>query len=247
MPAQGVRDTLFAELNISNFAIIEKLQLRFSPGFNVLTGETGAGKSIIVDAVGALLGGRVRSEEVRSGMDRAQIEGLFLLEPHVQAALEPLIRENGLEGDDEETLMLAREIRASGRTIARVNGRAVTVGLLREIGQQLVDIHGQSEHLSLSRTREHLGLLDRYAGLEMQRRGIAETELLKRFPVKVQDVGQSRVVRTARRHHVGGREDLQRADHAGDEAEEEGRGDQREGHVADLVPGVGAIDRGGVI
>ena len=165
---------MLAELTITNFAIVEKLYLCFAPGFNVLTGETGAGKSIIIDAVSAVLGGRIGSEEVRAGADRAQVEGLFLLEPTMQAALRPLLRQNGLEGDDDETLILAREIRASGRTIARVNGRAVTVGLLREIGQQLVDIHGQSEHLSLLRTREHLGLLDRYAGLEAQRRAVTE-------------------------------------------------------------------------
>jgi DNA repair protein RecN (Recombination protein N) len=164
---------LLAELTITSFAIIEQLNLRFVPGFNVLTGETGAGKSIIVDAVSALLGRRVSSEEVRAGADRAQVEGLFLLEPRIQAKLKPLLQENGLDGDDDEVLMLAREIRASGRTIARVNGRAVTVGLLREIGERLVDIHGQSEHLSLLRTREHLGLLDRYAGLEAQRQGVA--------------------------------------------------------------------------
>ncbi len=165
---------MLAELTITNFAIIEKLHLRFAPGFNVLTGETGAGKSIIIDAVSALLGGRVGAEEVRAGADRAQVEGLFLLEPHAQASLKPLLRENGLEGDDDETLILAREIRASGRTIARVNGRAVTVGLSQEIGERLVDIHGQSEHLSLLRTREHLNLLDGYAGLEAPRRAVAE-------------------------------------------------------------------------
>lgn len=165
---------MLTELIITNFAIIEKLHLRFAPGFNVLTGETGAGKSIIIDAVSALLGGRVGAEEVRAGSDRAQVEGLFLLEPHVQASLKPLLRENGLEGDDDETLILAREIRATGRTIARVNGRAVTVGLLHEIGECLVDIHGQSEHLSLLRTREHLNLLDGYAGLEAPRRAVAE-------------------------------------------------------------------------
>ncbi len=164
---------MLIELTIVNFAIIEELRLRFSPGFNVFTGETGAGKSIIIDAVSALLGGRVGSNEVRAGADGALVEGLFLLEPHVQAALEPLLRENGLEGDGDETLILAREIRAAGRTVARVNGRAVTVSLLQEIGEYLVDIHGQSEHLSLLRTREHLNLLDGYAGLEALRRQVA--------------------------------------------------------------------------
>jgi len=165
---------LLSDLNIENFAIIEKLRLRFVPGFNVLTGETGAGKSIIIDAVSAVLGGRVGSDQVRSGADSAHVEGIFILEPQVRAALNPLLQENGLQGDGDETLILAREIRASGRTIARVNGRAVTVGLLREIGERLVDIHGQSEHLSLLRTREHRRLLDRYGGLEAQRQAVAK-------------------------------------------------------------------------
>jgi len=174
MSCWGVEETLISELTITNFAIVDKLHLRFAPGFNVLTGETGAGKSIIIDAVDALLGGRVGAEEVRAGADRAQVEGLFLLESPMQAALKPLLQENSLEGDDDEALILAREIRATGRTTARVNGRAVTVRLLRQIGEHLVDIHGQSEHLSLLRTREHLGLLDRYAGLEAQRQAVAE-------------------------------------------------------------------------
>ncbi len=165
---------MLSEIIITNFAIVEKLHISFVPGLNVLTGETGAGKSIIIDAVSALLGGRVGAELVRAGANRAQVEGLFLLEPHVRAALKSLIQKNDLEGDDDELLILTREIRATGRTIARVNGRAVTVRLLREIGQKLVDIHGQSEHLSLLRTREHLRLLDRYAGLVSRRRVMAE-------------------------------------------------------------------------
>ena len=103
---------MLSDLNIENFAIIEKLRLRFVPGFNVLTGETGAGKSIIIDAVSAVLGGRVGSDQVRSGADSAHVEGIFILEPQVRAALNPLLQENGLQGDGDETLILAREIRA---------------------------------------------------------------------------------------------------------------------------------------
>ena len=106
---------MISELTITNFAIIEKLHLRFAPGFNVLTGETGAGKSIIIDAVSTLLGGRVGAEEVRADADRAQVEGLFLLEPAMQAALKPLLQENDLEGDDDEALILAREMEAEIR------------------------------------------------------------------------------------------------------------------------------------
>ena len=156
---------MLVELNIKNFAIIDELNLRFSPSFNVLTGETGAGKSIIIDAVSTLLGGRAESEYIRAGTDESRVEGIFHLDEAMQAAILPLLKEDGLEGEDDETLILAREIRRSGRNICRVNGRAVTLGTLERIAQRLVDIHGQSEHLSLLRVREHVNLLDRYAGL----------------------------------------------------------------------------------
>jgi DNA repair protein RecN (Recombination protein N) len=165
---------LLVELNIKNFAIIDELNLRFSPGFNVLTGETGAGKSIIIDAVSTLLGGRAESEYIRAGTAESQVEGIFHLDEAMQAAILPLLKEDGLEGEDEKTLILAREIRRSGRNICRVNGRAITLGTLERIAQRLVDIHGQSEHLSLLRVREHVNLLDRYADLWPLRSQVAD-------------------------------------------------------------------------
>jgi DNA repair protein RecN (Recombination protein N) len=165
---------MLQELRIRNLAIIDELDLTFGPGFNVLTGETGAGKSIIIDALGLLLGDRASQEIVRAGADRTEIEGTFLLSPRLAARLAPLLAEHGLEGDDPHVLVLAREVRAEGRSVARVNGRAVNIALLSEIGGQLVDIHGQSEHLSLLRERQHIILLDRYAGLEEQVARMAE-------------------------------------------------------------------------
>jgi DNA repair protein RecN (Recombination protein N) len=147
---------MLVELNVRNFAIIDELQLRFSSGFNVLTGETGAGKSIIIDAVSYNLGERADSAMVRSGTDEARIEGIFRLNEAAKEAVLPLLRKDGLEGDDENILVLAREIRREGRNICRVNGRAVTLVTLESIGQHLVDIHGQTEHLSLLRVREHV-------------------------------------------------------------------------------------------
>ncbi len=155
---------MLAELVIADFAIIDKLHLRLAPGFNVLTGETGAGKSIIIDAVGALLGGRVESQVVRSGAERAIVEGMFDLSHASRAAIGPILAENDLVDEDQpELVLLSREMRANGRTTCRVNGRVVTAAVLRAIGEQLVDIHGQSEHLSLLRPKEHVDLLDRYA------------------------------------------------------------------------------------
>jgi len=143
------------ELHIRDFAIIEDLQLTLKPGFVVFTGETGAGKSIIIDAVEMLLGGRAESTFVRTGSDIALIEGLFDLEPSTQELVNRILDQEDLL-DDPEQLLLGREIRREGRNICRVNGRVVTLGLLSEIGELLVDVHGQSEHLSLLRVREHI-------------------------------------------------------------------------------------------
>jgi DNA repair protein RecN (Recombination protein N) len=165
---------LLTELTIINFAIIDELRLRFAPGFNVLTGETGAGKSIIIDAVSLLLGGRADTTFVRADAERAHVEGVFRLDDWLQAQINPTLEREGLEGDTADTLILGREIRATGRNYCRVNGRTVSLSLLEEIGQPLVDIHGQSEHLSLLRVRAHQRFLDRFGGLEVQRETLAQ-------------------------------------------------------------------------
>jgi len=174
---------VLAELRIRDFAIIDELQWSFVPGFSVMTGETGAGKSIIVDAVELVLGGRADSTVVRAGADRAIVEATFRLGSAQRAVIDPLLKREGLEGDDVDLLHLGREVRLSGRSVSRVNGRAVTLALLREVAEGLVDIHGQSEHLSLLRVREHANLLDRYAELWPLRAQVAEL------------VGQARAVR----------------------------------------------------
>jgi DNA repair protein RecN (Recombination protein N) len=150
------------ELHIQNFAIIDKLNLKFGPGLIILTGETGAGKSIILDAVEMLVGGRADATVVRTESDAALVEATFQLKgPEREAVNEVLKREELL--DDPNYVTLTREVRREGRNVARVNGRTVGASLLKEIGIYLVDIHGQSEHLSLLDPRAHLGLLDRYA------------------------------------------------------------------------------------
>jgi DNA repair protein RecN (Recombination protein N) len=165
---------MLRELTITNFAIIDELHLRFTPGFNVLTGETGAGKSIIIDAVSLLLGGRADTTFIRTGADVAQVEGIFRLDGRPQAQINPILEREGLEGDLPDTLILGREIRATGRNYCRVNGRTVNLSLLEEISQPLVDIHGQSEHLSLLRVRAHQRFLDQFAGLDEQRETLAQ-------------------------------------------------------------------------
>ena len=153
---------MLTELRIHNFAIIDKLDLRFGPGLTILTGETGAGKSIILDAVVMLIGGRADTTVIRTEADAAYVEGVFQLKgPEKEAVNDILKREELL--DDPSYVTLSREVRREGRSVARVNGRNVNVSLLKELGALLVDIHGQSEHLSLLDPRAHLGLLDRYA------------------------------------------------------------------------------------
>lgn len=152
---------MLTELRIRNFAIIEALDLSLDSGFVVFSGETGAGKSIIIDAVELLLGGRGDTTVIRSGEDTALLEASFRLETRVQGPVHAILNAEGLL-DDPDYLTLGREIRLEGRNICRVNGRTVNLSLLRQIGEFLVDVHGQSEHLSLLRIREHLNLLDRY-------------------------------------------------------------------------------------
>ncbi len=156
---------MLTELRIENFAIIDKLELEFSSGLIIFTGETGAGKSIIMDALEMLLGGRADATVLRSNAERASVEGGFKLSPANQApVLEILKREDLL--DDENFVTLARDVRREGRSTARINGRTVNVTLLKEIGKYLVDIHGQTEHLSILDPHTHLGLLDRFANIE---------------------------------------------------------------------------------
>jgi len=156
---------MLTELRIQNFAIIEHLELEFGPGLVVFTGETGAGKSIIMDALDLLLGGRTDATAIRSEADLARVEGTFKFSgPERAAAHEILKREDLL--DDPDYLTLTREVRREGRGVARINGHTVSLALMKELGEVLVDIHGQSEHLSLLNTHAHLGLLDRYAGIE---------------------------------------------------------------------------------
>jgi DNA repair protein RecN (Recombination protein N) len=155
---------MLSHLRIENFAIIDRLELEFQPGLVILTGETGAGKSIILDAIVALLGGQFDATSIRAGAGKARIEATFDIEgcPAELAAL--LAREELL--DNEFSVAIEREIRLEGRTSARINGHSVNLGILREAGDLLVDIHGQSEHLSLMNNRQHIGLLDRYANDE---------------------------------------------------------------------------------
>ncbi|GAE36623.1 DNA repair protein RecN [Halalkalibacter akibai] len=151
---------MLIELSIRHFAIIDELTIQFEKGLTVLTGETGAGKSIIIDAIGLVLGGRGSSEFVRYGEKRAEIEGLFIVDddhPCIKKALE-----YGIDVQDS-MFILRRNITSQGKSICRVNGKLVTLAILREIGQALVDIHGQHEHQALMQAEHHIAMVDGFA------------------------------------------------------------------------------------
>jgi len=155
---------MILELRIENFAIIDHLELSFVPGLIIFTGETGAGKSIIIDAVETLLGGRTDITMIRADANMANVEASFSIPEPVRALVSAILEREELL-DDPQWITLGRQIRSNGRSAARVNGRSVSSALLKEIGQFLVDVHGQSEHLSLLRVSQHLGLLDSFADI----------------------------------------------------------------------------------
>ena len=156
---------MLKELAIRQFAIIDELHIDFDQGFHVLTGETGAGKSILIDALGLIMGGRASSEFVRHGAKKAEIEAIFELE-----AKHPLwqqLEEWGIT-DEEGDLFIRRDISSNGKSTCRINGRLVTVAMLRQIGTKLLNICGQHEHQSLLHIDEHLTWLDQFAGEEVR-------------------------------------------------------------------------------
>ena len=155
---------MLESLKIRDFAIIQDLSLDFRTGMTVLTGETGAGKSIIIDAVGLLAGGRGSSEFVRYGSKKCVLEGQFSYQK--TETLSALLEENAID-EEEATLLIQREIFASGRNVCRINGSIVTIAVLKEVGSQLIDIHGQNEHQELMVSDNHIHLLDYYGPSEL--------------------------------------------------------------------------------
>lgn len=153
---------MLSHLSIQNVALIDNLVIEFCEGFNVLTGETGAGKSIIVDAIGLMLGERADRDLIQTGKDHAQVEGLFCLKHPEKVA--PVLEQYGIPMEDDGTLVLMRQLSRSGRNVCRVNGQMVTLSILKEIGQYLVDIHGQHQHQSLLNPDYHIEILDRLGG-----------------------------------------------------------------------------------
>lgn len=150
---------MLQEISIKNFAIIEEIHLSFESGMTILTGETGAGKSIIIDAMSLLLGGRASSDFVRHGATKAEIEGLFFFDKTPE--LKAVLLELGFKEVDSE-IILRREIFANGRSVCRINGQMVNLATLRQVGELLVDIHGQHDSQELMNPKSHLRLLDEF-------------------------------------------------------------------------------------
>ena len=149
---------MLLEISIKNFAIIEEVSLNFEQGMTVLTGETGAGKSIIIDAMNMMLGSRATTDVIRHGAPKAEIEGLFAIEQ--SKALVEIFEQQGLDMTDE--LIIRREIFQNGRSISRINGQMVNLSVLRSVGQHLVDIHGQHDQEDLMRPQLHISMLDEF-------------------------------------------------------------------------------------
>ena len=147
-------------LHIENIALIQSADIRFEPGFNVLTGETGAGKSIVIDSIGAVLGERTSRELIRTGAKSALVTAVFTQVPPL-----PWLEENGFP-TGEEDLLLQRELQGDGRNVCRIDGKLVTVAQLRELGRQLLNIHGQHDGQQLLDPASHLGYLDQFGGCQ---------------------------------------------------------------------------------
>ena len=187
---------MLLRLRVQNLALIDAVELALEPGFNVLTGETGAGKSILIDAIDLLLGRRARPDDVRAGARAAYVDGVFT--PPESTGLAATLEAYGIEPD--ESLLVSREVIVNGvaRSVARVNGRAVPVRALAELGPHLIDIHGQVEHQSLFRPARQIEYLDRYGGHARERQEVAQ--LVDRWrTVKAEDAELRRDVRETAR------------------------------------------------
>ncbi|MFZ9857064.1 MAG: DNA repair protein RecN [Roseiflexaceae bacterium] len=211
------------ELSISNFAIIEQITLRLQPGFTVLSGETGAGKSIIIDALGMLRGDRFDASYIRSGADKARIEGIFYVptSPHIHELLDSY---GLIDEDDEASIIILREInRDTGRSISRINGRAVNTAILRDIGSALIDIQGQHDGMTIFNSKTHLDMLDRFGQLGALRTRLSEqvnqlkhaqqqlldlTQVTKRRDERIQELRQILDDVTLAKLRIGEEEEL---------------------------------------
>lgn len=166
---------MLSELHIKNFAVIEDAQLDLGQGLTIISGEEGSGKSLIVDALSVLLGARATTGLIRNGASAARVEGIFWLPATVIEKLSNVLQESDIQIDSDGMLIICRELQQQGRSVARINSRAVPLSLLRQIGQNLVDIHGQMDYISLLDSHRQLDLLDAHGNLMELRNKLSET------------------------------------------------------------------------
>lgn len=158
---------MILEINIKNFIIIEQETINFTSGLNIITGETGSGKSLVIDALQAITGGKFSKEDIRHDADRALISALFLIEKN--AELDLLLEEYGIEKEADNTLLIAREVNTTGRSTCRINGQTVTLSMLKTIAQSLIDIVGQNEHQLLFNANKHIDFVDSFGEGEIDK------------------------------------------------------------------------------
>ncbi|MCL2679439.1 MAG: DNA repair protein RecN [Dehalococcoidia bacterium] len=188
---------MLSDLRIKSFGIINELTWRPGNGLNVITGETGSGKSLVIDAVESLLSGKIDEESIRYSDDAARIEAVFFLSPALLTRLRVLLEEKGVPAE-EDYFVAGCEIRRGGRAVLRINSSAVSRALVRETGEMLVDIHSQSQHLSLFNPKRHLDYLDAYAHTMDARAGFAETVL--RLYTMQEELGKINMLESERLH-----------------------------------------------
>lgn len=179
---------MLREMSIRDFAIIQEIHLTFDHGFHVLTGETGAGKSILFDALSLVVGGRGSQDFVRHGAKKAEVEALFDLsdQPGIQTVLDQL----GLSTNGEEHLLIRRDIAQNGKSTCRLNGQIVTLTMLKQVGEYLLDIHGQHEHQSLLQVEEHLKWLDAFGGPELIQQRERYQQIFAQYQTVRQELAQ---------------------------------------------------------
>ena len=152
---------MLEHLHIKNVALIKESEISFSEGLNILTGETGAGKSMVIDSLQFALGGRAGKDFLRHGEKMASVEALFAVQ---SSLLQEKLEENGIEPEEDGSVLVSRTLSETGKSVCRVNGSTVTVSMLKEIAEDLIDIYGQHEHQSLLNPSRHIRLLDRFCG-----------------------------------------------------------------------------------
>ncbi|MFZ1011652.1 MAG: DNA repair protein RecN, partial [Candidatus Sulfotelmatobacter sp.] len=180
---------MLVELRLENYAVIDNAAVEFAPGLNLLTGETGAGKSILIDALALLLGDKASSEVIRSGAERAVVAGVFECEGKAESLIEQVLENNGLDGAEDGSLIVRREIAAGGKGRVFVNNQPATVAVLRQFAPHLATIHAQNESILLFDGPARLGLLDRFAGSEMEPLAAAY-EVWKRTRARIEELEQ---------------------------------------------------------